>query len=128
MVIAKADDLKPLLRLFRSPHPDHISGAVGFVCRMTFHPENDSPIIEAGVLQPLVELLTFRDDSGVQWNAATALCNLAEANKLAVFGAGAVQSINEIIMESEPYVQDVMTDCISVLSHDGTQSPFNCLP
>ena len=128
--IVEVDGLKPLLRLLQSPDLDLISAAVSCVCNVTLQVEHDTPIIEAGFLQPLVNLLAFKDSEMIQLHAAGALGNLAEStekNKLAVVDAGAVQSIKELIVESTPDVQVAMARCIRGLSYSGMHLPFNSL-
>ena len=128
--IVEADGLKPLLRLLQSPDLNLISAAVSCVRNVTLRSEHDSPIIEAGFLQPLVNLMAFKDSEMIQCDAAEALGNLAEStekNKLAIVDAGAVQSIKELIVESPPLVQVAMARCIRGLSLSGMHPPFNCL-
>ena len=96
---------------------------------MTIWPGHDSAIIEAGFLQPLVNLMAFKDSEMIQCDAAKALGNLAqstEKNRLAIANA-AVQLIKELIVESPPDVQVSMAYCIRALSYSGMHSPFNCL-
>ena len=129
MGIIEANGLKPLLHLLQSPDLDLISAAVSCVRNVTIRSEHASPIIEAGFLQPLVNLMAFKDSEMIQRDAADALGNLAESNeknKIAVANA-AVQSIKELIVESPPGVQVAMARCIRALSRSGMHSPFDCL-
>ena len=130
MEIVKANGLNPLLRILQSPDHDAILTAVSCIVNLTLQPTNDSPIIEAGFLQPLVALLAFKDNEGTQLYAAGALSNLAASsvmNKRAVVDAGAVQSIKELILEVSVNIQLEMTACIRNLSHSGMHSLFNRL-
>jgi len=80
---------------------------------------NESPIIEAGFLQPLINLLAFKDNEEVQCHAISTLRNLAassEKNKWAIVKAGAVQSIKELVLEVPMNVQSEMTACVAVLA------------
>ena len=123
--IIEANGLKPLLRLLQSPDLNLISAAVLCVRNMTLRPEHDSPIIQAGFLQPLVDLMAFKDSKMIRLHAAKALGNLAEStekNKSTVVNAGAVQSIKELIVESPPDVQVAMARCIRALSYSGMHS------
>ena len=100
------------------------------VRNVTLRSEHDTPIIEAGFLQPLVNLMAFKDSEMIQHFAAEALGNLAEStekNKLAVVDASAVQLIKELIVESPADTQVQMARCIRCLSRSGMHSPFNCL-
>ena len=89
---------------------------------VSIHPQNESPIIESGFLQPLINLLSFKDNEEVQCHAISTLRNLAasnEKNKLAIVKAGAVQSIKELVLEVPINVQSEMTACIAVLALSG---------
>ena len=89
---------------------------------MSIYPQNESPIIESGFLQPLINLLSFKDNEEVQCHAISTLRNLAasnEKNKLAIVKAGAVQSIKELVLEVPINVQSEMTACIAVLALSG---------
>ena len=89
---------------------------------------NGSPIIEAGFLQPLVNLLALKDNEIIQLDAAKALHNLAasaEENKWAIVAAGVVQSIKELAMVMPVSIQIEMVHCINALSHTGMDYPFN---
>ena len=123
--IIKANGLNPLLRLLQSPDPGSIFAAVSCVCYLTLQPPDNSPIIEAGFLQPLVNLLSFKGDGDTPWYAAKTLDNLAAnpKNRWEIFNAGAVQSIKELVFESPVGVQIRMICCIERLSLSGTDLP-----
>ena len=128
--IVKANGLNPLLRLLQSPDRNVILTAVSCLVNLTVQPMNDSPIIEAGFLQPLVALLAFKDNEEMQLDAARALRNLAAnpgMNRRAVVDAGVVQSIKELVLGVSVDIQFEMTACIRSLSQSGTHSPFNRL-
>lgn len=84
--IVKADGLSSLLRLLQSAYLPLILSAAACVRNVSIHPHNESPIIESGFLQPLINLLSFKDNEEVQCHAISTLRNLAassEKNKLA---------------------------------------------
>jgi hypothetical protein len=55
--IVRANGLGPLLRLLQSSYLPLILSAVACIRNISIHPLNESPIIEAGFLKPLVDLL-----------------------------------------------------------------------
>ena len=113
--ITKANNMNTILHLLQSTNYSLFSPALLLVHTLTIQPMNGSLIIEAGFLQPLINLLAFRDIGMVQLHAAEALNNLAantEKNKLDIVNAGAVQSIKELVMEATGDVQMVMVACI----------------
>ena len=120
--IVKADGLSSLLRLLQSAYLPLILSAAACVRNVSIHPQNESPIIESGFLQPLINLLSFKDNEEVQCHAISTLRNLAassEKNKLAIVKAGAVLSIKELVLEVPMNVQSEMTACIAVLALSG---------
>ena len=127
--IVKANGLNPLLRLLQSADHDSICAAASCVSNLTLQPAIFSPIIEAGFLQPLVNLLSWKDDEYLQLHAVKILCNLAvrPENRGAIVNAGAVQSIKELILEAPVGVRIKMTRCIENLSLSGMGPPFNRL-
>ena len=127
--IVHANGLNPLLRLLQSPDPGSIFAAVSCVSYLTFQPPNNSLIVEAGFLQPLVNFLSFEDDEDTQLHAALALSNLSvnAKNRLKIVNAGAVQSIKELVLKSPLGVQIKMARCIENLSLSGMDLPFNHL-
>lgn len=127
--IVKADGLQPLLRLLQSTYLPLILSSAACVRNVSIHPQNESPIIESGFLQPLINLLSFKDNEEVQCHAISTLRNLAassEKNKTAIVKAGAVQSIKELVLEVPISVQSEMTACIAVLALSGGQSDASC--
>lgn len=120
--IVKADGLTPLLRLLQSTYLPLILSAAACVRNVSIHPQNESPIIESGFLQPLITLLSFKDNEEVQCHAISTLRNLAassEKNKTAIVKAGAIQTIKELVLEVPMNVQSEMTACIAVLALSG---------
>ena len=120
--IVKADGLQPLLRLLQSTYLPLILSSAACVRNVSIHPQNESPIIQSQFLQPLINLLSFKDNEEVQCHAISTLRNLAassESNKLEIVKAGAVQSIKELVLEVPMNVQSEMTACIAVLALSG---------
>jgi len=117
--ILKADGLQPLLRLLQSTDLPLILSSAACVRNVSIHPRNKSPIIESGFLQPLINLLSFKDNEEVQCDAIWTLLNLAansEKNKLAIFKAGAIHSIKELVLDVPMNVQSAMTACVALLA------------
>jgi vacuolar protein 8 len=126
--IVKADGLSSLLRLLQSSYLPLILSSAACVRNVSIHPLNESPIIESGFLQPLINLLSFKDNEEVQCHAISTLRNLAassEKNKTAIVNAGAVQSIKQLVLEVPMNVQSEMTACIAVLALSGMSEPFS---
>jgi vacuolar protein 8 len=120
--IVKSDGLQPLLRLLQSTYLPLILSSAACVRNVSIHPQNESPIIESGFLQPLINLLSFKDNEEVQCHAISTLRNLAasnEKNKLAIVKAGAIQQIKDLVLEVPINVQSEMTACIAVLALSG---------
>ena len=120
--IVKADGLQSLLRLLQSTYLPLVLSSAACVRNVSIHPQNESPIIESGFLQPLINLLSFKDYEEVQCHAISTLRNLAassEKNKKAIVKAGAVQSIKELVLEVPINVQSEMTACVAVLALSG---------
>lgn len=118
----KADGLPPLLRLLQSAYLPLILSSAACVRNVSIHPLNESPIIEAGFLNPLINLLGFKDNEEVQCHAISTLRNLAassEKNKGQIVKAGAVQQIKELVLEAPLNVQSEMTACVAVLALSG---------
>lgn len=124
--IVKADGLPPLLRLLNSTYLPLILSAAACVRNVSIHPLNESPIIEAGFLHPLIELLSFEENEEVQCHAISTLRNLAassEKNKGQIVQAGAVQKIKDLVLSVPLNVQSEMTACVAVLALSGEYDP-----
>lgn len=127
--IVKADGLAPLLRLLQSAYLPLILSSAACVRNVSIHPQNESPIIEAGFLHPLITLLGFKDNEEVQCHAISTLRNLAassEKNKGQIVKAGAVQQIKDLVLEAPLNVQSEMTACVAVLALSGMIGYFYC--
>jgi len=117
--IVRAKGLPPLLRLLQSSFLPLILSAVACIRNISIHPLNESPIIEAGFLRPLVDLLGNTDNEEIQCHAISTLRNLAassDKNKELVLAAGAVQKCKQLVLEVPLSVQSEMTAAIAVLA------------
>lgn len=117
--IVRARGLPPLLRLLQSSYLPLILSAVACIRNISIHPQNESPIIDAGFLKPLVELLGTIDNEEIQCHAISTLRNLAassDRNKELVLQAGAVEKCKELVMQVPLSVQSEMTAAIAVLA------------
>ena len=117
--IVRAAGLNSLLRLLQSSYLPLILSAVACIRNISIHPHNESPIIEAGFLKPLVDLLGTTDNEEIQCHAISTLRNLAassDRNKALVLEAGAVQKCKQLVLEVPVTVQSEMTAAIAVLA------------
>jgi vacuolar protein 8 len=78
--IVRARGLAPLLRLLQSSYLPLILSAVACIRNISIHPLNESPIIDAGFLKPLVDLLGSTDNEEIQCHAISTLRNLAASS------------------------------------------------
>ncbi|KAJ1039179.1 hypothetical protein NDA10_000143 [Ustilago hordei] len=67
--IVRSNGLPPLLRLLRSSFLPLILSAAACVRNVSIHPANESPIIDAGFLHPLIDLLSHEDNEEIQCHA-----------------------------------------------------------
>lgn len=117
--IVRSRGLPPILRLLQSTYLPLILSAVACIRNISIHPLNESPIIDAGFLKPLVELLGSTDNEEIQCHAISTLRNLAassDRNKALVLDAGAVQKCKQLVLEVPLSVQSEMTAAIAVLA------------
>jgi vacuolar protein 8 len=117
--IVRARGLASLLRLLQSSYLPLILSAVACIRNISIHPANESPIIEAGFLRPLVDLLGSTDNDEIQCHAISTLRNLAassDKNKQLVLEAGAVQKCKQLVLNVRLPVQSEMTAAIAVLA------------
>ena len=117
--IVRARGLAPLLRLLQSSYLPLILSAVACIRNISIHPLNESPIIDAGFLKPLVDLLGSTDNEEIQCHAISTLRNLAassDRNKALVLEAGAVQKCKQLVLDVPLSVQSEMTAAIAVLA------------
>ncbi|KAL2393377.1 Vacuolar protein 8, partial [Exophiala dermatitidis] len=117
--IVRARGLPPLLRLLQSSYLPLILSAVACIRNISIHPLNESPIIDAGFLKPLVDLLGSTDNEEIQCHAISTLRNLAassDRNKQLVLEAGAVQKCKDLVLNVPLSVQSEMTAAIAVLA------------
>jgi vacuolar protein 8 len=93
--------------------------SVACIRNISIHPANESPIIDGGFVNPLIELLAYDDNEEIQCHAISTLRNLAassERNKRAIVEAGAVERIKTLINKVPASVQTEMTAAIAVLA------------
>ncbi|OJJ80383.1 protein anchor VAC8 [Aspergillus glaucus CBS 516.65] len=117
--IVRSKGLPPLLRLLQSSYLPLILSAVACIRNISIHPLNESPIIDAGFLKPLVDLLGSTDNEEIQCHAISTLRNLAassDRNKELVLQAGAVQKCKDLVLRVSLSVQSEMTAAIAVLA------------
>lgn len=117
--IVRAKGLAPLCHLMKSSYLPLILSAVACIRNISIHPLNESPIIDAGFLDPLVGLLGSTDNEEIQCHAISTLRNLAassDKNKQLVLEAGAVQKCKELVLSVPLSVQSEMTACMAVLA------------
>lgn len=117
--IVRNNGLRPLLRLLQSTYLPLILSAVACIRNISIHPMNESPIIDAGFLKPLVGLLGSTDNEEIQCHAISTLRNLAassDRNKQLVLEAGAVEKCKELVLRVPINVQSEMTAAIAVLA------------
>ncbi|PWN28683.1 putative VAC8-vacuolar membrane protein required for the cytoplasm-to-vacuole targeting [Jaminaea rosea] len=117
--IVRSNGLPPLLRLLRSSFLPLILSAAACVRNVSIHPLNESPIIDAGFLHPLIDLLSHEDNEEIQCHSISTLRNLAassERNKTAIVEAGAVERIKDLVLSVPLSVQSEMTACLAVLA------------
>ena len=117
--IVRNRGLHPLLRLLQSSYIPLILSAVACIRNISIHPLNESPIIDAGFLKPLVDLLGSTGNEEIQCHAISTLRNLAassDRNKQLVLEAGAVQKCKDLVLHVPLSVQSEMTAAIAVLA------------
>lgn len=117
--IVRCKGLTPLLRLLKSSFLPLILSSVACIRNISIHPANESPIIDEGFVNPLIELLSYYDNEEIQCHAISTLRNLAassERNKRAIVEAGAVERIRMLIHQVPVSVQTEMTAAIAVLA------------
>ncbi|KAG2204305.1 vacuolar protein 8 [Mucor mucedo] len=117
--IVRCKGLPPLLRLLKSSYLPLILSSVACIRNISIHPANESPIIDGGFVNPLIELLAYDDNEEIQCHAISTLRNLAassERNKRAIVEAGAVERIKTLINKVPASVQTEMTAAIAVLA------------
>ncbi|OAD08334.1 hypothetical protein MUCCIDRAFT_32100 [Mucor lusitanicus CBS 277.49] len=117
--IVQCRGLPPLLRLLKSSFLPLILSSVACIRNISIHPANESPIIDEGFVNPLIELLSYDDNEEIQCHAISTLRNLAassERNKRAIVEAGAVERIKHLIQLVPVSVKTEMTAAIAVLA------------
>ncbi|KAA1105214.1 Vacuolar protein 8 [Puccinia graminis f. sp. tritici] len=110
--IIKCGGLPPLLRLLWSLFLPLILSAAACVRNVSITPQNESPIIKANFLNPLIELLAYDENEEIQCHTISTLRNLAassEKNKAAIVEAGAIEQIKGLVLSVPLSVQSEMT-------------------
>lgn len=119
--IVEADGLRHLLHLCSRPTLRMSISSVACMCNVSNHFPNDTPIIESGFLQPLINILSFKDNEEAQLHrdAISTLRNLAansKRSKIAIVKARMVHSIKKLVSDVSMDVQSAMTACVAVLA------------
>ncbi|KAF3928901.1 Plakophilin-1 [Arthrobotrys entomopaga] len=117
--IVRSKGLPPLLKLLQASLLPLVLSAVACIRNISIHPLNESPIIDAGFLKPLVDLLGTTENEEIQCHAISTLRNLAassDRNKQLVLEAGAVQKCKDLVLHVPLSVQSEMTAAIAVLA------------
>jgi vacuolar protein 8 len=99
-----------------------ITSSAACVRNLSVNPQNETPIIEAGFLDPLIALLSFEENQEVQCHAASTLRNLAtnsDKNKDQIIKAGAVVEIKKLVLDVPSSIQNEMVACVGVLALSG---------
>jgi vacuolar protein 8 len=131
------------INAIKSSHPSLILAAVACIRNISIHPSNESKIIEAGFLPPLVALLSNENEE-VQCHAISTIRNLAAGsgmtnsteessialqNKEKIMQSGALERIQQLIKDTTHQgsttswsVLSEMTACLAVLGLSGTVS------
>ena len=67
--IVMADGLRSFPRLLQSTYLPLVLSSAACVRNVSIRPQNESPIIKSGFLQPLVKILSFKDNEEIQIHA-----------------------------------------------------------
>ncbi|EEB05037.1 vacuolar protein Vac8 [Schizosaccharomyces japonicus yFS275] len=125
--IVQSNGLPSLLRLLKSSYLPLILASVACIRNISIHPLNESPIIDAGFLRPLVDLLSCTENEEIQCHTISTLRNLAassERNKRAIIEANAVQKLKDLVLDAPVNVQSEMTACLAVLALSDEFKPY----
>lgn len=117
--IVKANGLPLLLNLLQSAHTPLALAAVACIRNISIHAANESAIVDAGFLPPLVELLRKSDNEEILCHAVSSLRNLAassERTKLQIVEAGAVERFFDLLKRVPASVESEITACLAVLA------------
>ncbi|POR38318.1 Uncharacterized protein TPAR_01489 [Tolypocladium paradoxum] len=124
--IVRSNGLAELLHLLQFSDPSLIFSATACIHNISMHPLTKSPIIEAGFLQPLVDLLGSTDYEKIQYYTISTLRNLAassDRNKALVLDAGLVQTCKQIVLDIPVTVQSEMATTIAILALSNELNP-----
>lgn len=117
--VVQSGGLPHILQLLKSAQSPLVLAAAACLRNISIHPSNERAIIDAGFLEPLVELLGRFDHEEILCHTVSTLRNLAavsEQNKLEIVEAGVVQKFNEKVLTAPVSVQSEITACLAVLA------------
>jgi len=117
--IVRANGLPLLLKLLQSAHTSLVLASVACIRNISIHTPNESIIVDAGFLPPLIDLLGKTDNEEILCHVVSSLRNLAassERTKLQIVEAGAVEKFFVLLTRVPASVQSEITACIAVLA------------
>lgn len=117
--IVRSNGLPLLLSLIQGQHTPLVLAAVACIRNVSIHPQNESAIIEAGFLPPLVDILGKTDNEEILCHTVSSMRNLAassERTKMNIVESGAVQKMLALLPRVPASVQSEITACIAVLA------------
>ncbi|KAI8871153.1 ARM repeat-containing protein [Ramicandelaber brevisporus] len=117
--IVATGGLPPLLRLLQSPNYALVLSAIACLRNLSIHTASERPIIEAGFLPIIVELLRLVESEELQGHAICTIRNIAAAseNKEAVAHAGAIEAIVQSMPHSSEASVVEMAAVLAILGH-----------
>lgn len=124
--IVRCNGLPHLLPLMQSDQLSLVVAAVACLRNVSIHQSNEKAIVEAGFLEPLVDLLGKFDNEEIECHTVSTLRNLAapsDENKLAIVEAGAVQKCKATILSAPLSVQSEMSAFLAVLALSNELKP-----
>lgn len=117
--IVKLNGLSHLLKLLTSDHEPLVLAAAACIRNISIHPMNESLLIEAGFLKPLVKLLDHSTLEEIQCHSVSTLRNIAasnEQNRMALLEANAVEKCKELVLIAPLSVQQEISACFAILA------------
>lgn len=116
--IVEMGGLTPLLPLLQSAYVPLVISAAACLRNLSIHPENEQPILSAGILPCLINLITQSGNVEVQCHVISSLRNLVannDADKTEFAKAGLFDHMKDVI--SDPQTSDmVMGEMVAALS------------
>jgi len=100
--IVECGGLPPLLELLKSNTQQIVLAAVACIRNISIHSVNEKPIVEAGFLKLLIELISSDKGEEIQCHALSTIRNLAASdyNKKLIVKEGAAETIINLLIES----------------------------